>query len=222
VQTLNDSQNESPIDERLLARLRSREPDALPDLYDRFCTIIYSVIYRIVGEHHSAEDLTQETFFKVWTHIHLYDPGIASLRSWMIVIARNRAIDHIRAFRRCPPICSFESDRLEQLPSAASEHSRHSYGENFPDVSAAFLKLTENQRTVLHLAYFRGLTQTQIASELDQPLGTIKTWARTALGSIRQEVERSIACGPRPDLSYRVASGHAESTGRTASGAANG
>ena len=88
------------------------------------------------------------------------------------------------------------TERIEQLPDASSELSLLAYENNFPAVGSAFLKLTTNQRTVLNLAYVEGLTQTEMAEALKQPLGTIKTWVRTALGVMRGEYKRQIVCEP--------------------------
>lgn len=122
------SLEELKSDSLLFARLREREPEAMIDVYGRYGPICYSVIIRIVGDHHASEDLVQETLLRVWTRTHLYEPGRGNLRSWIISIARNQAIDHLRSARRGVPLCNgFGSGSLAQLSSAGAKHSWHSY-----------------------------------------------------------------------------------------------
>lgn len=185
----NPSQDHLKSDAQLVLRLRKREHASMGETYDRYGNIAYSVILRIVGHHHTAEDLTQETFLRVWTHVHLYDPDRGPLRSWIIVIARNKAIDYLRCSQGRNELRSFDDDRLEQCQFDASKHSWPADELWFSSVKAVLHKLTENQRKVLDLAYFQGMSQTEMAEALNQPLGTVKTWVRTALRVLRDELQ---------------------------------
>ena len=169
------------------------------ELYSRYGNICYSVILRIVGNHHIAEDLLQETFLQVWTRTHLYEPSRGELRSWIIVIAKNKAIDYLRSSTGRIQSRSIGSNRLDHFPLAASESPSRSHDDGFSSVKAAFHRLSKNQRTVLTLAYVQGMSQSEIAEALKQPLGTVKTWARSALHVLRGEVQaiRSAQAQPR-------------------------
>ena len=171
-------------DAQLAVRLCNKEPSAMEDVYDCHGRFSYSLVLRLVGDHHVAEDLVQETFLRVWTRIHLYSPDRGALRAWVGAIARNLALDHLRSCNLRRQTLNFEPSRLEQLPSPVSQPDR----ESFFRVDAAFDKLTADQKKVLDLAYFQGLSQTEMAGLLRRPLGTVKTWMRTALGTLRAEM----------------------------------
>lgn len=156
----------------------------MEDVYDCHGKFSYSIVLRLVGDHHVAEDLVQETFLRVWTRIHLYSPDRGALRAWVAAIARNLALDHLRSCSVRRQTLNFEPSRLEQLPSPVSQPDR----ELFFRVDAAFDKLTAEQKKVLDLAYFQGMSQTEMAGLLKRPLGTVKTWVRIALRTLRTEI----------------------------------
>ena len=192
-------QAECMFDAQAVARLRKREPGAMADLYDRYGNIAYSVVIRIVGNHHMAEGLVQETFLRVWTRMSQYAPERGSLRAWILTIARNKAIDHLRSFSGRAQVSDAGSDRLERLP-CDDKRSQPSFDDGFIPMRAALAKLTDDHRVVLELAYFQGMTQTEMAARLNQPLGTVKTWVRTALRVLRLELQ------PVPPTPVRIES----------------
>jgi len=180
-------------DSELARRLQRREPQAMADLYDRFGRLAYSLIYAIVRDTGVAEDLVQESFLRVWNRIHGFDPDRGALGPWLLAVARNRAIDYVRSASARMNRNLFELD--------FSERAEHGKALNFVDmerdvlnadsarrIKAAMATLNQNQQKVIELAYYEGLSQTEIADRLGQPLGTVKTWVRTALKHLRDEL----------------------------------
>jgi RNA polymerase sigma-70 factor (ECF subfamily) len=180
-------------DAELARRLQRREPQAMADLYDRFGRLTYSLIFSVVRDTGVSEDLVQETFLRVWNRVSGFDCDRGALGPWLLAIARNRAIDHLRSARAKMDRNACELDLFER--------AEHGNASNFVDmerdvlnadsarhIKAAMAKLTENQQQVIQLAYYEGLSQTEMAQRLGQPLGTVKTWVRTALKHLKDEL----------------------------------
>jgi RNA polymerase sigma-70 factor, ECF subfamily len=167
-------------DDELLRRLHAREPDAMKSVYDRYGRIAWSVILSIVKDAAVAEDLVQETFLRVWNRAHTFEPGRGAIGPWLLTIARNQAIDHIRG-RSARMGRSQEVDAGDCPALYANMEDEILNAENARLVRAAISKLDANQRKVIELAYYEGLSQSQMAERMGQPLGTVKTWARARL-----------------------------------------
>jgi RNA polymerase sigma-70 factor (ECF subfamily) len=175
-------------DSVLAKRLKDRDPRAMTDLYERYGRLAYSLIYRVVRNSGAAEDLVQETFLRVWNRVQSFDETRGALGPWVLTVARNRAIDYLRSVDGKMSAGSLELDRLE-TPVLFS---------NFDDgalsidrarlLKTAFEKLSPTQRQVIELAYYEGLSQTEMAERMNQPLGTIKTWVRSALKALRENI----------------------------------
>src|ERR1700681_1360720 len=174
-------------DSELAARLKKRDPKAMAELYDRYGRLAYSLILRVVRDTGVAEDLVQETFLRVWNRVQGFDAEKGSIGPWLLAVARNRAIDYLRsttgrarnsleldATDHPALYCDMEKDLL------VSDKARR--------IKTAMLKLSPNQREVIELAYFEGLSQTEMSERMGQPLGTVKTWVRAALKSLRDEL----------------------------------
>jgi RNA polymerase sigma-70 factor (ECF subfamily) len=176
-----------PEDADLARRLKARDETAVGELYDRYGRLAYTLIYRIVRDQSVAEDLVQESFLRVWNRAHAFDAERGSLGPWILTVARNQALDYIR---------SVQGRVWSGMVSADSEHPgafRDWEGDmldgiRLDQVQTALTKLSDNQRTVIELAYFEGLSQSEMADRLKQPLGTVKTWIRTALKTLRDEL----------------------------------
>jgi RNA polymerase sigma-70 factor (ECF subfamily) len=174
-------------DSALVARMQRRDPLALAELYDRYGRITYSLILRMVRDGGIAEDLVQETFLRVWNRVHGFDAQKGSIGPWLLAVARNRAIDYLRsAGGRERNALEYEDNDHPQLycdmekDILASDKARR--------VKTAIERLNPNQRQVIELAYFEGLSQSEMAERMGQPLGTVKTWVRTALKNLRDEL----------------------------------
>ena len=176
-----------PRERELIVRLQHRDPQALAELYDRYGRLAYSLVLRVVRDQAIAEDLVQETFLRVWNRVHSLDSEKGSIGPWLLAIARNRAIDYLRssAGRERNAVEFDEADHARlycdmEAGILVSDQARR--------VKVAMDKLPPNHRTVVELAYFEGLSQSEMAVTMGQPLGTIKTWVRSALQSLRDEL----------------------------------
>ena len=167
--------------------LRRGDAQAMSDLYERYGRLVFSVVLAIVRNGSVAEDITQDTFLRAWHRISDFHAGEEMLGRWLLTIARNRAIDHLRsssfrADRNSPGWDVQEQDRLSlnmEREMVSADSARF--------VRGAVARLNPHQRQVIDLAYFEGLSQTEIADRLGQPLGTVKSWVRSALKHLREE-----------------------------------
>jgi RNA polymerase sigma-70 factor (ECF subfamily) len=180
-------------DEELARRLQRRDPDAMADLYDRFGRLAYSVVVAIVRDTGVAEDLVQETFLRVWNRVHAFEATRGALGPWLLAIARNRAIDHLRSSGARMGRNAYELD-LREHPSLFVDMEREVLNTDHARlIRKAIAKLSASQQKVIELAYYEGLSQTEIATRMGEPLGTVKTWVRTALRHLREELGQAAA-----------------------------
>ena len=170
-------------DASLILAVRAGDERAMAELYDRYSSVVYSVALRVLGESGSAEDVLQDVFMQLWRKPGGFDASRGSLGPWLAVIARNRAIDALR--KRHP-----ESDVADVIisvePDLASEAERSRAMEK---VRGALTAMAPAQRSALEMAFFEGLTHTEIAAKTGEPLGTIKTRIRAGLLSLRKVFE---------------------------------
>jgi len=174
-------------DPDLVARLQRRDPQALAELYDRYGRLAYALILRVVRDAGVAEDLVQETFLRVWNRVHGFDAEKGAIGPWLLAVARNRAIDYLRsATGRERNALEFEET---DHPALYVDMEREILtSDKARVVKQALAKLSPNQRQVIELAYFEGLSQSEMAERMKQPLGTVKTWVRAALKNLRDEL----------------------------------
>jgi RNA polymerase sigma-70 factor (ECF subfamily) len=175
-------------DPELAARIKRRDPQALADLYDRYARLAYSLIVRIVRDSGVAEDLTQETFLRVWNRAQAFDSERGMLGPWLLAIARNRAIDYLRSSGGRAALSTHEMTETEAPILFANLERELVSADEARRVREALTKLSGNYRTLIELAYFEGLSQSEMAEKLGHPLGTIKTWMRAALKSLRGQL----------------------------------
>ena len=188
-------------DAELARRLQRREPQAMADLYDRFGRMAFSLIFSVVRDTGVAEDLVQETFLRVWNRAGGFDAEKGALGTWLMTVARNRAIDHIRSARAKMDRNVLELDLFERaehgtLSSLVDMERDVLNADSARRIKAALAKLNENHQRVIELAYYEGLSQTEMAQRLGQPLGTVKTWVRTALKHLKEELGGTMGAGP--------------------------
>jgi RNA polymerase sigma-70 factor (ECF subfamily) len=164
----------------LLRRLAGGDARALAEFYDAHGALAYGLALRVLRDRADAEDVTQEAFLQVWRQATRYDPQRGSAQAWLCAIVRTRALDRLR--RR---LARRETD--EAPADGGAPPPDH---ESKLAVRKALLALSPDQRHAVELAYYEGLTQTEIASRLGAPLGTVKTRIRTAMLRLREELER--------------------------------
>jgi RNA polymerase sigma-70 factor (ECF subfamily) len=170
-------------DETLLERVRARDHHAMTDLFDRYSRMVYSVALRVLKDPGQAEDVMQDVFFNVWENPKLFVSGRGSLGGWLLVVARNRSID---ALRRRKPSDSVDDVILPAKTNLAAEAERNTIMEK---VRAVMNGLPQDQQKSLQLAFFDGLSHSEIAARTGDPLGTVKTRIRSALISVRKAIE---------------------------------
>lgn len=170
-------------DAALVASLAD-DPSALAVLYDRHAALVYGLALKVLASTTDAEDLTQEVFVTL-RQASTFDPARGTLTAYLITLTRSRAIDRLRARGRSRRLLEQWHVEPTHAPAAPSPLDALATRERTEHVRAALTTLPDSQRVVLELAYFRGLSQTEIATELDTPLGTVKTWARKGLLSLR-------------------------------------
>ncbi len=187
------SQNDRPAipDGELVVRMVGRDERALGDLYDRHGAPIYSLALAIVGERADAEEVVADSFGQAWRTAEQFDPARGSVTAWLATITRTRALDLVRARgRRARALMRAAVGNSEGLaaPIAAAGEAPDRGVERQEArrlVERSLAELSETQRRVIELAYFGGLTQTEIAAELQEPLGTVKTRMRAGLEKLR-------------------------------------
>jgi len=163
----------------------------MAELYDRYGRVTFALIFRVVRNEAVAEDLVQETFLRVWNRVQGFDSDRGSLGPWLLAVARNQAIDYLRsaAGRMRNAVELPETDHPAMFADLERELLN---SDKVRRIRAALEKLSENQRAVIELAYFEGLSQAEMAERMRQPLGTVKTWVRTALKSLRDELGTAV------------------------------
>lgn len=170
-------------DLQLLDRVRRGDEQAMAALYDRYSKVVYSVALRVLRDPATAEDVLQDVFMTIWRRPDTFIPARGSLGGWLAVVARNRSIDLLRRKR---PSEQIEEIYLASPFDLASEAERNNMMQR---ARAVIMRLPPEQRKTLEMAYFDGLTHSEIADMTGDPLGTVKTRIRTALLTLRKELE---------------------------------
>lgn len=183
---------DSTLAVHLIRQVANQDRDAFSQLYDRFSTLVFTVAMRMLKVRSDAEDLLQEVFVQVWRQAQSYSAERGSPEAWIINIARSRAIDKIRSIRRMER--SFVlTDDLARAESSDNVESSVAESEARMTMNSALANLPDAQRRVLELAYFDGLTQTEIAARLAEPLGTVKTRMRSGIQKLREILGTKLA-----------------------------
>jgi RNA polymerase sigma-70 factor (ECF subfamily) len=181
-------------DEELMPLVGRKDPEAFEVLYDRHGGAAYSLAYRIVGDRAAAEEVTQEAFISVWRSGARFDATRGSVRSWLLSVVRNRAIDFLRSRAGKAPKLTFDDDAvLEARPAAERTEDEALQRETAAEIQGALGKLPGEQSKVIELAYFGGFSHSEIARILGLPMGTVKGRMRLGLEKIRGELAEGLA-----------------------------
>ncbi len=172
--------NAMTSDLALMTVIRSGDQSAMTALYDRYSSIVYSVALRVLQDTGAAEDVLQDVFMQLWRNPGAFDASRGNMGAWLAVITRNRAID---ALRRRRPEDDIEDVVVSVEHDLASEADR---SRAMDKVRGAMEAMPAPQRSALEMAYFEGLTHSEIAGKTGEPLGTIKTRIRTGLLALRK------------------------------------
>jgi RNA polymerase sigma-70 factor, ECF subfamily len=188
------SSEDQAADIEMLQRVGRRDVPAFQELYRKFSGLLYSTIYRVLNDHQDTEDIMQEVLVQIWQKAHLYEPGKGKPLTWITTMARNRAIDRIRSKQRRSKLNDgFEQESKVAQPEFIDDTSDLVIsGEQDRVVQKAVLDLTPDQREAIQLAYFGGLTQSEIAERLHEPLGTVKARIRRGVQRLEQAVKHRL------------------------------
>ncbi len=179
-------------DQELLVRIAAGEKDALEAIYERYSSAVYSLARYMLRSEAVAEEAAQDVFLNIWLKAASYNASRGQPKTWIMSVAHHKIIDVIRSRRRAEAVSDpKEYETLDLLPShqigTDEEVQRNVEAER---VREALEKLPAAQQEVIRLAYFNGLSQSEIAARLGQPLGTVKTRARLALQKLREELRQ--------------------------------
>ena len=163
----------------LLQRIRLGDEDAVLALYDRYSQLAYSIILRVLRDEGVAEEVMQDIFLQLWRKPDSYDPSRGTLRTWIAVVCRHRAVDQLRKRRY-----EVDIDDLDLHVGAKQEENVGS-AQFLDKVQAEMYRMPAAERLVLELAYFEGYTHSEISARTGQPLGTVKSRIRSAVGRLR-------------------------------------
>lgn len=176
-----------PTDGQLMSAVQAGSAAAFAELYDRYAHRAYGLAYSVCRNDHHAEDAVQEAFLSIWRSRATFDPGLGAVAAWLMTVVRHRALDAVRhnaghARRRA------SEDLLDTAP-APGDVSDHAIARSAAgDLHSRIARLPDVQREVITLAYFRELTQLEIATRLGLPLGTVKSRTRLGLGRLRADL----------------------------------
>jgi RNA polymerase sigma-70 factor (ECF subfamily) len=180
----NMPQPSTEDDSSLLARVQSGDEHAMSSIYDRYSKLVYSVALHVLRDPDSAEDVLQEVFMQIWRNPDSFTAARGNLGGWLAIVSRNRSID---ALRRKRPTTDIDDVPLASSYNLADEAERNSLMER---ARAVILQLPREQRKTLEMAFFDGLTHSEIAEMTGDPLGTVKTRIRSALLVLRKAFQQ--------------------------------
>lgn len=174
-----------------LGQIAAGNPESLTKLYDESCRLVYSLIFRMLGNAADAEEVSLDVYLQVWRTARSFDVNRGSATTWLMMIARSRALDRLRAAAAASRVEvsgeASEAKALQQRCLAELPDQRIVLNQRSASVLAALRKLEPNEREVIELAYFVGMSHSEIAAKLNKPLGTIKTHIRQAVSALRRD-----------------------------------
>jgi len=182
------------VEIELLQRIGTGDLRSFEELYRRFGGMLFATIIRILNHQEAAEDVLQEVFLQIWEKAPLYDPARGKPLTWVVTLARNKAIDRLRSTQRSLRLHD-EVEREAQAFDSSEARSSADAAEAVEKgalVRDAMRKLSKDQREAISLAFFSGLTQTEIAERLGEPLGTVKARIRRGMMRLREVLKNRI------------------------------
>jgi RNA polymerase sigma-70 factor, ECF subfamily len=186
----NQNATDQSQDAALIERIRNGDRPAFMTFYDRFAPLLFSVAVRVLGDRKEAEDVLQEVMLLIWNKAGEYDAQLGSLSSWAVALTRNKALDRLRSrtrrLRLIEEVALMAEDSENSSSPSANEviHGR----ERAEILRAAMKELPAEQRMAIELAFFTGMSQTDIATRLQQPLGTVKARIRRGMLRLREQL----------------------------------
>lgn len=174
-------------DVALIKRMSEADETALGALYDEWSRSLYSLVLHLLKDPDEAEDVVEETFWQAWRKAPSYEPSKGAVSTWLLTIGRRKALDRLRARKRHREDPARSERTFADMPSRDPDPSQQAEGAEMREhVRAALRELPVEQRKVLELGYFNGLSQSEIAEMTGEPLGTVKTRMRLAMQKLRE------------------------------------
>jgi RNA polymerase sigma-70 factor, ECF subfamily len=170
----------------ILERIAAGDEHAVGELYDRHSRLLFGLILRILRNRHEAEEVLQEAFVTVWTRAETYNEALGSPLAWLVRVARNRAIDRLRA----NAVRQRAAEHAPPPPQVETPDARACLNEQQRQVARALETLPPEQRALIEQAYFLGLTQSELAERFHLPPGTVKTRIRTGMLTLREQLSQ--------------------------------
>jgi RNA polymerase sigma-70 factor (ECF subfamily) len=195
--TIGKSAHGNSDDEiELMRRIKARDADALEELFDLYKRLLFGMVISIVKKREEAEDMLQEIFVKIWNNADSFNEERGNVYSWIVTLARNKAIDRIRSkgyktqqkqsVSIHEPLFSLEGDKYDPMETTI-------FSDRAELVKKALDEIPKEQSEVIKIAYYRGMTQSEIADYLDIPLGTVKTRTRQGMIKLKRILEDYIS-----------------------------
>lgn len=175
------SKNSPHKDKEFAVRLANGDHAVIADIYDAYSATLYGIVTKILHDEDEANDVLQDAFVNIWKYGKTFDAAKSSLFTWMLNIARNKAIDRLRKIKRSGEIQNVGENVYLFETGATSEQNTDTIG-----LSEMVAKLADDKRELIELAYFGGFTQQEVADKLNMPLGTVKTRMRAAIIEMRK------------------------------------
>jgi RNA polymerase sigma-70 factor, ECF subfamily len=173
-------------DSALVEHMMAGDESALAALYDRYSGMLFAMLLRILRDRHAAEEVLQDLFLQLWRNAGSFDASRGSLPAWLMVIGRNRAISRLRRRDSHETPEDVEAWPANAVPSPADIEGEVQRMQLMEKLRSAMAALPREQREAVELAYFEGMTQTEIAERTGSPLGTVKSRVRAALQSLKE------------------------------------
>jgi RNA polymerase sigma-70 factor (ECF subfamily) len=180
---------------QLMEKIKSGDTDALEELYNQYNRLLFGLIITIVKKREEAEDVLQEVFVNIWQKAHTFDEERGNVYSWLVTLSRNKSIDRVRSkdyktqekasVSVDEPAFSLKGDKFDPLETTI-------YSDRAEMVKKALAEIPESQREVLKIAYYQGMTQSEISDHLNIPLGTVKTRTRQGMIKLKNKLESFI------------------------------
>lgn len=187
---------QSPSDAALVKQMTAGDEGALSVVYDRYSAMLFGMLMRVLNNKQTAEEVLQDIFLQLWRSADKFDPARGSLPAWLLVIGRNRAISRLRGRPSLEVLEETEGLYANTLASTANIEDEASRMELMETLKAALAQLPAEQRQAVELAYFEGMTQTEIATKTGSPLGTVKTRMRSAMQVLKKRLDDGTARQP--------------------------
>ncbi len=183
------NQRDVSPDATLVTRLLQKDVSSFEQLYDRHSRIVYALVLRILQQASTAEEVVQDVFLQLWRNAAHYDPSRGPFVPWLLTLARNRALDHLRLKSERQRRREDQAEELPPVASAPDYEKALDEKRRAERVRALMTSLAPQQKRAIELAYFEGLSHSEIAAALKEPLGTVKSWIRNGLLRLKEGLQ---------------------------------